>query len=108
MIRKSTWADVKMNYGEESFNLANGPNNEQYIIRNLNKEQHIENVLNGHKFYRDKGKFIFNGNDENLYEFLLSDLKDVKECAEVFYSDRFKDRKIYGSTFYERVYKERW
>ena len=87
-----------MNYGEESFNLANGPNNEQYIIRNLNKEQHIENVLNGHKFYRDKGKFIFNGNDENLYEFFLSDLKDVKECAEVFYSDRFKDRKIYGAT----------
>lgn len=96
--KKSTWADVKMNYGEESFNLANGPNNEQYIIRNLNKEQHIENVLNGHKFYRDKGKFIFNGNDENLYEFFLSDLKDVKECAEVFYSDRFKDRKIYGAT----------
>ena len=28
--KKSTWADVKMNYGEESFNLAKGPNNEQY------------------------------------------------------------------------------
>ena len=96
--KKSTWADVKMNYGEESFNLAKGPNNEQYIIRDLNKEQNIENVLNRHSFYRDKGKFIFNGDDDKLYEFLLSDLKDVKECGEVFYSDRFKDRKIYGST----------
>ena len=39
-----------MNYGEESFNLAKGPNNEQYIIRDLNKEQNIENVLNRHSF----------------------------------------------------------
>ena len=95
--KKSTWADVKMNYGEVSFNLAKGPSNEQYIIRDLNREQNIENVLNIHNFYRDKGKFIFNGDDNKLYEFLLSDLKDVKECGEVFYSDRFKDRKIYGA-----------
>lgn len=95
--KKDTWAKVKMNYGKESFNLAIGPNNNQYIMRELRKEQHIENILNSLNFYRDKEKFIFKGDDEKLYEFLLSDLKEVKELAEVYYSDRFKDRKVYGS-----------
>lgn len=96
-----------MNYGEESFNLAKGPNNEQYIIRDLNKEQNIENVLNRHSFYRDKGKFIFNGDDDKLYEFLLSDLKDVKSVERYFILIGLKIENLWVY-IYERIHKERW
>ena len=40
---------------------------------------------------------IFNGNDEKLFKLLAEDLTKLKEEATIFYSDRFKERKIYGA-----------
>ena len=96
--RNKTWAEVKAVYGDVSFNILKGPNDNEYVIRNLNMEEQIEDKLNKFSFYRNNEKFIFNGGDEKLFEILSGGLSELKKVSTVFYSDRFKDRKIYGST----------
>lgn len=96
--RNKTWAEVKASYGDISFNMLKGPKDNEYVIRNINKEEIIEETLNALAFYRNNDKFIFNGSDEKLFELLSEDLTDLKEKATIFYSDRFKERRIYGAT----------
>ena len=96
--RNKTWAEVKAIYGEISFNILKGPKDDEYVIRNINEEEKIEQLLNNLSFYRNNDKFIFNGNDEKLFELLSKDLTVLKEEATIFYSDRFKERRIYGAT----------
>lgn len=96
--RNKTWAEVKAIYGDISFNILKGPKEDEYVIRNINEEEKIEETLNSLAFYRNNNKFIFNGSDEKLFELLSEDLGDLKEKATIFYSDRFKERKIYGAT----------
>ena len=78
--------------------MLKGPKDNEYVIRNINKEERIEETLNALAFYRNNDKFIFNGSDEKLFELLSEDLTDLKEKATIFYSDRFKERRIYGAT----------
>lgn len=95
--RNKTWAEVKAIYGEISFNVLKGPKNNEYVIRSLNEEGEIEKELNDISFYRNKNQFVFNGDDEKLFELLSNDLVKLKEKADIFYSDRFKERRIYGA-----------
>ncbi len=96
--RNKTWAEVKAIYGDISFNILKGPKDDEYVIRNIKEEEKIEETLNALSFYRNNNKFIFNGSDEKLFELLSEDLIDLKEEATIFYSDRFKERRIYGAT----------
>ena len=96
--RNKTWAEVKAIYGDISFNILKGPKDDEYVIRNIKEEEKIEETLNALSFYRNNNKFIFNGSDEKLFELLSEDLGDLKEKATIFYSDRFKERRIYGAT----------
>lgn len=96
--RNKTWAEVKAIYGNVTFNMLKGPKDDEYVIRNINKEEKLEDTLNNLSFYRNNDKFIFNGNDEKLFELISEDLTDLKEKATIFYSDRFKERRIYGAT----------
>ena len=96
--RNKTWAEVKAIYGDISFNILKGPKDDEYVIRNIKEEEKIEETLNALSFYRNNNKFIFNSSDEKLFELLSEDLIDLKEEATIFYSDRFKERRIYGAT----------
>lgn len=96
--KNNIWANIILNYGKSSFDLLKGPNRDNIIIRDLKKEDLIEQSLKKLKFFRDKGRFLFNGTDDELYNFLSSKLDELRSLCEIFYSDRFKDRKIYGSS----------
>lgn len=104
--KQKTWASIVLNYGNYRFDLVKGPNKEQIIIRDLKKENLIEESLKKLKFFRSKGKFVFNGDDEELYSFLSSDLDEIRKLGEIYYSDRFKERKIYGSSSIKASIKE--
>lgn len=104
--KQKTWANILLNYGKSSFDFFKGPNKDQIIIRDLKKESLIEESLKRLNFFRDKGRFIFNGDDEELYKFLSSDLDQIRELGEIYYSDRFKERKIYGSSSIKASIKE--
>ena len=96
--RNKTWAEVKAIYGDVNFNILKGPKDDQYVIRDIKEEGKIEEALNFLGFYRSDNKFIFNGSDEKIFELLSEDLRDLKEKATIFYSERFKERRIYGAT----------
>ena len=63
--------------------MLKGPKDNEYVIRNINKEERIEETLNALAFYRNNDKFIFNGSDEKLFELLSEDLTDLKEKATI-------------------------
>lgn len=96
--RNKTWAEVKAIYGDVNFNILKGPKDDEYVIRDIKEEGKIEETLNFLGFYRSDNKFIFNGSDEKIFELLSEDLRDLKEKATIFYSERFKERRIYGAT----------
>lgn len=89
-------ADLK--YGNETVKLySNIDKTEKIIIRDIKKENKILDTLNELNFSYDKDKFIFNGNDDELYLFLKEKYKHLEELGEVYYSDKFKERKVYNS-----------
>ncbi len=89
-------ADLK--YGEETLKFySNTDKTDKIIMRDSKKENKILDTLNELNFSYDKDKFIFNGNDDELYLFLKEKYKQLEELGEVYYSDKFKERKVYNS-----------
>ena len=41
---------------------------------------------------------MFNGDDEKLFDLLKNDLSLLKEKATIYYSERFKERRVYGAS----------
>lgn len=90
--------NVNLKYGNETLKFyANTNKNDKIIIRDNEKEIKILDILNELNFSYDKDKFIFNGNDDELYLFLKEKYKHLEELGEVYYSDKFKERKVYNS-----------
>ena len=87
--------NVNLKYGNETLKFyANTNKNDKIIIRDNQKEIKILDILNELNFYYDNDIFKFNGNDEELYLFLKEKYKQLEELGEVYYSDRFKERKV--------------
>lgn len=86
--------DVKLKYGEEETNVFEEKSS-KIIIRDIEKENKILRVIKETGFENIKKSFIFQGNDEKLYLFLTKEYKKLEELGEVFYSNKFKERKLY-------------
>ena len=79
-------------------NLLKNVKENEYVIRDLNEENEIEKILNEFSFYRNKDVFMFNGDDEKLFDLLKNELSLLKEKATIYYSERFKERRVYGAS----------
>ena len=66
-------------------NLLKNVKENEYVIRDLNEENEIEKILNEFSFYRNKDVFMFNGDDEKLFDLLKNDLSLLKEKATIYY-----------------------
>ena len=86
--------DVKFNYGNEKVSFFDD-NSEKIIIRDSKKEQEIMNTITDMDFEVRNNKFIFAGDEDKLYEFLTQSYKKLDELGDVYYSDRFKSKKVY-------------
>ncbi|MGL5244993.1 MAG: SNF2 helicase associated domain-containing protein, partial [Sarcina sp.] len=96
--KDNIWCKLKLNYGDISFDYMEGYKGERYVIRDLQKEKNIEKSLKEFKFYRTNDKFIFEGNDHELFEFLKEGIYNLDNYGEVYYSDKFKEQKVYNSS----------
>lgn len=76
----------------------NEDNKKQFVIRDLEKENEAIYRLNSNYFEKDKDKYVFKGNDNQLYDFLNSEINRLKNIGEVYYSDKLKERKIHNSS----------
>lgn len=82
--------DIKMHYeGEEDG---------KFVIRDIEKEEESIYRLYTYYFERDKDKYVFRGDDSQLYDFLTKEINRLKNIGEVYYSDKFKEKKIYNSS----------
>lgn len=75
-----------------------GEDEGKFIIKDIEKEEQARYRLYTYCFERDKDKYVFRGNDYELYDFLSKEINRLKNIGEVYYSDRLKEKKIYNST----------
>ncbi len=69
----------------------------KYIVRNLEKEKIYKDKLLSLNFINNGSYFIFNGDDNELFNFLDIDIMTLKSLGDVYYSDKFKNKKIIKS-----------
>ncbi|MGL5311826.1 MAG: SNF2 helicase associated domain-containing protein [Peptostreptococcaceae bacterium] len=79
--------DLKFDYNDE--------NGEKYILRNLEKEKFYMDKLIALNFVKENKHYSFKGNDEDLFNLLNVDIMHLKDLGDVYYSDKFKARKIH-------------
>ena len=70
----------------------------KFLIRDIEKEKEAVYRLYTNYFENYKDKYVFKGNDNQLYDFLSSEINRLKNIGDVYYSDKLKEKKIYNST----------
>ena len=94
--KKQVVLDVNLKYGEEILKyFSNETHKNKIIIRDSNKEEQILETLTNLNFSYENNIFIFNAPEYDLYLFLGDKYKELELLGDVYYSDRFKDRKVY-------------
>ncbi|MGL5327768.1 MAG: SNF2 helicase associated domain-containing protein [Peptostreptococcaceae bacterium] len=73
-------------------------NGKKFVLKDLESENKIRNTLIDLNFTLNNKFYIFSGNDSDLYAFLSKDILNLKDLGDIYYSDKFKSRKIYNSS----------
>ena len=94
--KKQVVLDVNLKYGEEILKyFSNVTDKNKIIIRDSNKEEQILETLTNLNFSYENNIFIFNAQEYDLYLFLMDKYKELELLGDVYYSDRFKERRVY-------------
>lgn len=93
--KKKMVLDVDLKYGEEVLKFYSQSDKEKIIMRDNNKEQDILDTLNQLHFEYASKEFVFKGNEEEFYNFIKSDHKQLESFGDIYYSDRLKEKKVY-------------
>ena len=72
----------------------------KFIIKDIEKENEAIYRLYTNFFEESNDKFVFRGNDEQLYDFLSKEINRLKNIGEVYYSDKLKEKKVYNSSYF--------
>ncbi|MFL0248410.1 SNF2 helicase associated domain-containing protein [Candidatus Clostridium stratigraminis] len=93
-------ADIIFKYGEEEISPFNEKDKEQssrVLVRDINKELQLTSILEAAGFEKTRTNYLLM-DEEALVGFLAEGINKVQEIAEVYYSDSFKNMKIYTSS----------
>ena len=71
---------------------------DKFIIKDIEKENNAIYHLYRNFFEFRNDKYVFKGNEEQLYDFLSKEINKFKEIGEVYYSDKLKEKTIYNSS----------
>lgn len=87
-------ADIKFQYDDYEFNpLEHFDTNKIIIIRQINKENHIFDVLERLNFEPYKNCYIMR-DDKSIYELLSGNIDELSNICELYYSEEFRKIKI--------------
>lgn len=89
MIDGNICCDIKYIYDNEE---------KKFILPNTQKEAKIENKITSSQFVKENNSYVFKGSDYDLFTFLDSQLESLKEFGDIYYSEKFKLKKIYNSS----------
>ncbi|MCC0636243.1 MULTISPECIES: DEAD/DEAH box helicase [unclassified Clostridioides] len=90
IIDGNVCCDIKYIYDDES--------GKKFILPNIQKEAKIENKMLSSQFVKENNRYTFKGTDYDLFTFLDSQLESLKEFGDIYYSEKFKLKKIYNSS----------
>jgi SNF2 family DNA or RNA helicase len=96
-------ATVVFKYGDVEISaLENTKEREsgKVIIRDTEGEILVINTLTSYSFEKNENKFIIEDEDKIL-DFITSGIDKLQEISEVYYSDAFKNIKVYSSNSYK-------
>lgn len=105
--KKQIVLDIDLIYGEEKLKYFSslGSKN-KIIIRDSVKEERILEALTNLNFQYKDNIFEYNGDEYDLYLFLSDKYKELEDLGDVYYSDRFRDRKVYYTPKIQASIKE--
>ena len=89
MIDGNICCDIKYIYDNEE---------KKFVLPNTQKEAKIENKITSSQFVKENNSYVFKGSDYDLFTFLDSQLESLKEFGDIYYSEKFKLKKIYNSS----------
>ena len=95
--RDKIWCDIKFKYGEDKLDLKRAFEDGKFIIRDIKQERIVEKAIEELQFFKEGSRFLFSGDDNDIYDFLNEGGLKLRGLGEIYYSDRFKEQKIYKS-----------
>lgn len=88
------YCDVTLSYGKDTINFFS---KENMNLRNKEKERKIANTLERLKFIKREDKFLFIGDDLDLYYLLKKGIHTLKQFGSIEFLDGDKEFKLYNS-----------
>ena len=91
-IQDGISAKIIFNYNDEKIDPfgENKVTSDKIIIRDMQKERKILSIFEGSEFKVNRD-VIYLQDDDKIFEFIYSILPQLRELAEIFYSDQFKN-----------------
>lgn len=90
-------AEIKYHYGEVSINAFKDNKdreNKNILIRDTKGELEVLNILLAHRFEKREDRVQLS-DEENIIDFLTNGIDKLQEKADIFYSESFKNFKVY-------------
>ncbi|NFV70195.1 DEAD/DEAH box helicase [Clostridium botulinum] len=95
-------ANIIFTYGDVKVNPFQYNNRLDYkiLVRNIEKEKVVTNLLERFYFKKDVDCYELE-NEEKLLDFLVDGIRILQQYSEVYYSEEFKNVKVYNSSSYK-------
>lgn len=93
-------ASLKYKYDDveiEPFKDEKIKKDNRILIRDIEKEENCDKVLRSFGFEKDKDNYVMK-NEGNIVSFISEGVNELQELGEVYYSDSFKNIRIYGKS----------
>jgi SNF2 family DNA or RNA helicase len=93
-------SELKFNYGDieiEPLKDNKAKQDKGILIRDISKEENSELLLKSFGFERENNKYVMK-NEKDIVSFITEGVNKLQQLGEVYYSDSFRDIKVYGKS----------
>lgn len=97
-LQNSIYCDVKICYGSKEINILNDDKRAIGVIRDFRKEEKIFMDVEKYSFIKEKGRLLFVGGDEELFNILSKNRNSLHSLGTVNFGKGLRDRKIITSS----------
>lgn len=73
--------------------------NETVLVRDIKSEMKVVSIFQSYKFQKYGDSFV-NNEEAQIVDFLNQGINKLQDMCEIYYSDSFKNMKIYNSSYY--------
>ena len=94
---------VKINYSGEQLDLIS---DDKDFLRDLKREEKICMELERLRFIKKEDRFVFIGEDEDIFNLLSFGLENLKALGKIHLSNEFKKVRLINSSFIDSVLEE--